>query len=101
MLYPVLLPLPVALAILGLLAYAALRPGAAWPTLPARPPKHRLDAARQPYRPRPAPEPIEYHPLDPRVPLAEVERRMAYPGAVIIAGLDTWNADTHDLAVAR
>lgn len=90
----VLLPWPLALFLLGLLTYAALRYLDAapayptWPQNPNKPPRHRLAAVAEPYRPRPwdevtgeitaVPAPVEdaYDPLDHRIPLAEVERRM-------------------------
>lgn len=77
---------------------------------PPAPSRHSVATVATPYRPRPwtetvidvtprAAEPIAYDPLDPRVPLAEVERRMALEaGAPVVAGLDTWDADTHELA---
>jgi hypothetical protein len=84
------------LAILALLAYAAQRYTDQWPTYPdTRPsPRHRLADRPESHRSRPysrgdlgrayvmidLPEPPEqaaYDPLDPRTPLAEVERRMA------------------------
>jgi hypothetical protein len=92
-----LLPIPIVLFLIGLLAYAALRyadrqpPYPVWPSAPPKA-RHRLTpaaAARRDAAPLtaallasdPAPRPrkakvIEYDPLDHRIPLAEVERRM-------------------------
>jgi hypothetical protein len=81
----VLLPLPVALAVVALLALAAVRYTERWPTYPSpctSQPRHRLADTPDPYRPRswdqvtadlPTAEPIKYGLLDQQVPLAEVE----------------------------
>lgn len=93
----VLLPLPLALLLLTLVAYAAARYLDSLPVFPdwnvAPQPRHRLTNAPTAYRPRswdavtaeaipisapPAP-PAPFDPLDHRVPLAEVERWGSIP----------------------
>lgn len=93
----VLLPLPLALLLLTLVAYAAARYLDSLPVFPdwnmAPQPRHRLANAPTAYRPRPwddvtaevipisAPPapPAPFDPLDHRVPLAEVERWGSIP----------------------
>ena len=95
--HPIVIPVPLALAAIALMAagWVAARPEPfpAWP-LPARQQaptgRHRLDAAAAPYRPRPwtaldrvpvipgpPPATAAVDPLDPAVPLADVERSLA------------------------
>ena len=83
----VMLPIPAALAVLGLVAALALgylenRPTyPTWPAAPAKPRHRQADQAAPPLVPaieEPTQElEIPYDPLDHRWPLAEVERRMA------------------------
>lgn len=103
----VLLPLPVALAILGLLAAAALWCVDTWPAAkpPAHRPRHRMTPAiaADPNRrdwaalaaerlnsshPRVLPDLVDFDPLDHRVPLTEVERRMSCHPVVVVPGVD-------------
>lgn len=112
------LPYPVALAVVVLLAYT-LWHFSRWPDQPVNPPRHSATSLRTAFVVLPLPdipadvadepatpedsdlsfEVIAYDPLDHRIPLAEVERRMAltaYPFPVIPG--EFTDQDTRELA---
>lgn len=108
---PAILPALAALSVLSLLAGIALLIMADGGE-PPQPPRHRqgdpdLGIVTVSGTIEAAPEPVAYDPLDPRTPLAEVERRLALNAAFLavpddaeISGLETWTAETREMAAA-